>query len=366
MSSVSQGSFVLQPRACVAAMEEYSGPVDVNALAERLGVPVQDIAKLDGNENPYGLSPRVAEALASGEAYQFYYDADQTDLRRWISQYAGLPPEYVLAGNGADELIDLLMKAYLDPGDEVLDFQPSFGMYAFNAQQYDAGVVVVQRDERWEIDVDQALAALTPRTKIVILTSPNNPTGNLLPHDTIRALLASGRLVIVDEAYMEFSNGQTVTPWVPKYDNLVVLRTFSKWAGLAGLRIGYGLLPNAVARHLWKLKPPFNVNQAAVIAVRETLRDREYLMANVRKLIAERERLLVELSKLDFIKPYPSQANFILCEIVGREARALKDALEARGILIRHYSTPRIANCLRISIGRPDQNDLLLRVLRES
>ena len=351
-------------RRCVAEMAEYSGPVDAVQLARRLGLPVEQIAKLDGNENPYGPSPRVPAALGAFRDYNLYPDADQRELREWISAYIGLGPEHIMAGNGADELIDLLMKAYLDPGDSAMDFPPSFGMYAFTAQQYDAAVVQVERDERFELDVERALAALTPRTKVIIATSPNNPTGNRLPPETVTTLLATGRLVIVDEAYMEFSSG-TVVPWVPRHDNLVVLRTFSKWAGLAGLRIGYALLPAAVGSHLWKLKPPFNVNQAAVLAVRESVLDKEYLLANCRRIVAERERLLAELEKIDYLRPYPSEANFILFDVLGRDAVELQLALRERGILVRHYMTPRIKNCLRVSVGTPSQDDVLLAALRE-
>lgn len=351
-------------RRCVAEMEEYSGPQDPEQLARELGIRLEQIVKLDGNENPYGPSPRVRPALAAFDRYQIYPDAEQRDLRRWIGEYAGLDPEYVMAGNGADELIDLLMKAFLDPGDELIDFPPSFGVYAFNAQQYDARVVAIERDERFEIDLERALAAVSPRTKIIILTSPNNPTGNRLAPEAVRALLGTGCLVVVDEAYVEFSDG-SVVDWVPRYENLVVLRTFSKWAALAGLRIGYALLPPGVARHLWKLKPPFNINQAAVVAVRESLADRQYLLSNCREIVAERERLLRELPRAGYLKPYPSEANFILCDVLGRDARELRDALRQRGILVRHYATQRLRNCVRITVGTPDDHDALLAALRE-
>jgi histidinol-phosphate aminotransferase len=350
-------------RRCVAEMVEYAGPEDAEQLAERLGLPLEQIVKLDGNENPYGPTPKLGPALAGFGFYQYYYDPNQTELRRWISQYVGLPPEHIMAGNGADEMIDLLLRAFLDPGDELMDFPPSFGMYSYNTQHYDARVVVVERDGRFEIEPERALAALTPRTKIIMLTSPNNPTGNRLPTATVEALLQSGRLVVVDEAYAEFSSG-TVMPLVPRYENLVVLRTFSKWAALAGLRLGYALLPIGVARHLWKLKPPFNINQAAVIAARESIQDRAYLLENCARIVAERERLLAELPKLGYLKPYSSEANFILCDVLGRDALELKLALREQGILLRHYRTPRLRNCIRISVGTPPQSEALLSALR--
>jgi histidinol-phosphate aminotransferase len=354
----------VEVRSCVADLAEYSGPEDAAQLARRLGLPIDRIVKLDANENPYGPSPRVKAALHEFNGYHLYPDAEQREVRDWIGDYIGLPPEYVMAGNGADELIDLLMRAYLDPGDELVDFPPSFGMYSFNAHQYDARVTKVERDDRFEIDPALAAAAISPKTKIVMLTSPNNPTGNRLPMETVRDLLGTGRLIVVDEAYAEFSTGSFVE-WVPGHDNLVVLRTFSKWAGLAGLRIGYILLPPAVSRHLWKLKPPFNINQAAIVAVRESLLDREYLMGNCRKIVAERERLFTELSEISWLTPYPSEANFVLCDVLDRDAFELRGTLEERGILVRHYNTPRLNNCIRVTVGTPEQDDALLTELRQ-
>ena len=357
-------------RASVARIASYAGPEDPGQLAERLGRPVDSIVKLDANENPFGPSPLVTEALSQYSTYHVYPDAAQREARRALSDYVGLPPEHLMLGNGADELIDLLMRAYLDPGDVVLDFPPSFGMYAFNAQLQDARVVEVPRDERFDVRVEDALAALTPRTKLILLTSPNNPTGNVMPTAAVRRLLKTGYLVVLDEAYAEFAaiDGQgfeSMIGQVRDHSNLVVLRTFSKWAGLAGLRIGYAVLPLGVAEHLWKLKPPFNTNVAALSALRESLADRDYLMDNVRRVVAERDRLLRDLAAIPILRPYPSRSNFILCDVVGIDARDLRQQLADRGILVRHYSTPRLRSSLRISVGRPEQNDVLLEGLHD-
>jgi histidinol-phosphate aminotransferase len=357
-------------RRCVEEITEYFGPEDPAALAERTGKPLVSIIKLDANENPYGPSPLVTEALSQFQTYHVYPDAEQRVGRALVADYVGVPPEQIMLGNGADELIDLLMRAFLDPGDEVIDFPPSFGMYAFNAQLQDARVIEVQRRADFSVPVDAALAAVTPRTKLILLTTPNNPTGTVIDPADVRRLLATGHVVVLDEAYAEFAaaDGQgfeSMVQEVSSYPNLVVLRTFSKWAGLAGLRIGYAVLPLGIAAHLWKLKPPFNVNVAAVAAIRESLADREYLMGTVRRIVEQRERLLRELAELPILRPYPTRSNFILCDVVGMDARELRAGLVERGILIRHYNTPRLRNALRISVGRPDQNDILLDALRE-
>ncbi|MDP8922439.1 MAG: histidinol-phosphate transaminase [Chloroflexota bacterium] len=357
-------------RRCVADLEAYSPPADPAALAERLGRPVESIVKLDANENPFGPSPLVQERLSQYSTYHVYPDAAQREGRTALADYAGVPAEHLMLGNGADELIDLLMRAYIEPGDEVLDFPPSFGMYAFNARLCDARVVEVPRDDAFAIDVDAALAAITPRTKLILLTSPNNPTGTVMPTADVRRLLGAGPLVVLDEAYAEFAqvDGQGYESMIREvltYPNLVVLRTFSKWAGLAGLRIGYAALPSGVAEHLWKIKPPFNANVAAIAAMIESLREREHLMGTVRKIVAERDRLLRELPGTRILRPHPTRANFILCNVIGMDARELHDRLADRGILVRHYGTPLLRDKLRISVGRPDQNDILLATLRD-
>ena len=355
-------------RRAIADIKEYFGPDDPEHLAKRLGRPVESIIKLDANENPYGASPLVQEMLSTFTGYSIYPDAAQRAARSALAEYAGVPAESLILGNGADELIDLLMRAYLDPGDELIDFPPSFAMYAFNAQLQDARVVSVPRNDQFQIDVDAALRAITPRTKLILLTSPNNPTGTVMPSADVRRILESGYLVVLDEAYFEFADAdgqgfETMIGEVANYPNLVVLRTFSKWAGLAGLRIGYGVFPNEVSEHLWKLKPPFNVNVAALVAMRAALEDRDHLLSTVKRIVAERERLLAEFPKTRLLRPYPTRSNFILSEINGMDGRALTDRLANEGILVRYYNTPRLRNCVRISVGRPEQNDVLLVTL---
>lgn len=355
-------------RQCIAEISPYSPPDDPEYLAKRLGRPVESMIKLDANENPFGASPLVQEVLGTYQTFNIYPDADQRTARSLVSEYAGVPPENIILGNGADELIDLLMRAYLDPGDELIDFPPSFAMYAFNAQHQAAKVVSVPRDEQFNVDVDAALAAITPRTKLILLTSPNNPTGTVMPTADVRRILDSGYLTILDEAYFEFADAdgqgfETMIQEILDYPNLVVLRTFSKWSGLAGLRIGYGAFPREVAGHLWKLKPPFNVNVAALAALRASLEDREYLMGSVRQIIQQRDRLLVDLPKTRILTPWPTRANFMLCAVNGMGGLELRDRLADEGILVRHYNTDRLRGCIRISVGRPDQNDILLETL---
>lgn len=204
----------------------------------------------------------------------------------------------------------------------------------------------------------------SPSPKLLFLTSPNNPTGNWLDDDDLRRLLELPLMVVLDEAYVEFADHPSRASWVLEHDNLIILRTFSKAAGIAGLRLGYGIVPGWLMAHLWKFKQPYNVNVAASVAGIASLRHVEQIMDVVGKIKRERQRLFAGLQSLPYLTPHPSQSNFILCDVVGRNAKDLKLALEKQGILVRHYSKPGLQNCIRISVGRPEQTDRLMEVMK--
>jgi histidinol-phosphate aminotransferase len=335
------------------------------ALSERLGLPMDRIVKLDANENPYGPSPRALDALAHYPYYAIYPDPDQTPLRRALSRYIGQPVERIICGNGSDEIIDLLMRLFITTGDAVVESPPTFGMYSFNTGVVGGNIVQVPRNDDFSIDIEAIAEAVeTSHAKLLFLPSPNNPDGSIVPRADIERLVELPAMVVIDEAYAEFS-GQSVADLVGQVPNLVVLRTFSKWAGLAGLRIGYGLVPQAIIQHLWKIKPPYNINMAANAAAIASLEDLDYLMSNVERIIAERARLFGALQALPGLQPFSSEANFILVRVRDGRAKELKMSLEQRGILIRHYSKPGLQDCIRISVGTPEQNDQVLTALRE-
>jgi len=349
----------------IEALEPYTPIVPFEALSERLGIPPERLVKLDANENPYGPSPRAIEALARYPYYAIYPDPDQTPMRRALSTYTGQPIERILCGNGSDELIDLLMRAFITPGDAVVESPPTFGMYSFNTGVVAGRNIRVPRGPGFEVDVERvAEAVMRERAKLIFLPSPNNPDGSLLPRGAVERLLELPAVLVVDEAYAEFS-GESVLDMVGEAPNLVVLRTFSKWAGLAGLRIGYGVIPEPIIRHLWKIKPAYNINMAAQAAAIASLEDVEYLMANVRRIVDERERVYGALQAMEGLQPYPSRANFMLVRVMDVDARELKLALERQGILVRYFDKPGLRDCIRASIGTPEQNDRLLSALLE-
>lgn len=336
---------------------------DIQSLPDYVPVPPPDPArvnKLDSNENPFGPSPLVAEALAAGR-WAYYPDAEP--LRTDLAAYAGAPREQILVSNGSDEMLDLIVRAMIVPGETVVDCPPCFEMYSFYTRRAHGKVVSVERRADWTVDVEGVRRAQAEsQAKIIFLASPNNPTGDLLPPDDLERLLGLEALVVVDEAYAEFA-GESVVPRLSRHENLAVVRTFSKWAGLAGLRVGYGVLPLWLAAAVRRVKSPFNANSAGLAAARATLADLPDVQANVAILRAERDRMFVAFSRIPYLEPVPSRANFILCRVVGREARAVRMALAEGGYMVRGHEAPRLRDYLRITIGRPEQNDGLLEAL---
>ena len=323
------------------------------------------IIKLDANENPYGCSPKVLKALSDFRTWNIYPDADQTRLRDMLAKYTGASSERIVAGNGSDEVLDQTLRLFLEPGDEVINCVPAFDMYRLSTLINQGKIVEVPRDDEFAINIDAIRAAITSKTKLIILANPNAPTGIPSSREQLIGLAETGTPLLVDEAYYEFY-GQTVVDLLNKYDNLMILRTFSKWAGLAGLRIGYGIFPSKIAGYLMRIKPPYNVNSAAMTAAIETLKDLDYLMKNVKKIIAERDRFSKELEKFTWLKPIPSQANFILCQVLRGNAREIQQKLQSKGIIIRCIDQPpRLPNCLRIGVGKPEETNILLSELQK-
>jgi histidinol-phosphate aminotransferase len=351
----------------VATMEPYTPILPFDVVSEQLGHAPEDIIKLDANENPYGPSPKVGQALASMPYAHIYPDPESRHLRRGLADYTRMPMDHLLAGLGADELIDLVMRLFIQPGDAIVNCPPTFGMYRFDAGVNGANLLSIPRRADFSLDIEPIVTAVAdePRVKLLFVASPNNPDGSLLSDDDLLRLLDLPLVVVLDEAYVEFAGLEhSRIRWVLEHDNLIVLRTFSKWAGLAGLRLGYGAFPLEIIQHLWKIKQPYNVPVSGQIAGLASLADLEHLQANVAHIVAERGRLAEALSEIPYLRSYPSQANFILCRVVGRDAHALKQDLARRGILIRYYNSPRLTDHVRFSVGTPDQTDRLIAELK--
>lgn len=350
-------------------MEPYTPIVPFEVLSRQLGRRPEEIIKLDANENPYGPAPAALEALKNGRFFHIYPDPEATELREALGGYLQLNPEMLLAGMGADELIDLVLRVVLKPQDKVIDSPPSFGMYPFSTYVNSGQYLTVPRRPDFSMDIDaiEALVHGDPSVKIVFVCSPNNPDGSVIQEESLKRLLDLPVLVVLDEAYVEFA-ALTGTPsrisWVAERENLCVLRTFSKLAGLAGLRVGYGAFPDWLLPHLKKIKQPYNVNVAADLAARGALSDPAWLERTAAALAAERDRMMAALAQIPYLTPLPSQSNFVLCRVQDRSAGDLKLKLQNEfGILVRFYEKPNLKNYIRISAGKPEDTDRLMMAL---
>lgn len=380
MSTNFNPSNLLRPE--VLDLEEYTPIQPFEVLSRRLGIPAEKIVKLDANENPYGPLPVVAEALAEYPFYHIYPDPQQTELREALSRFVGVPAAHILPTHGADEMLDYLCRLFLRPGDAIINCPPTFGMYSFDAGLAGGKTIEIWRKAGYAVDVEEIEKTVagggwrvagdsqsplashpSPQAKLLFLTSPNNPSGNWLTDEELQRLLALPVMVVLDEAYVEFADHPSRADWVLRHENLVILRTFSKAAGIAGLRLGYGICPTWLMEQLWKFKQPYNVNVAAAVAGLASLQHVDQIMDVVGKLKQERNRLFAALQTVPYLHPYPTQANFILCDVVGRDAKQLKLSLEREGVLVRHYNKTGLQNCIRISVGRPEQTDRLMQVL---
>jgi len=348
----------------LAAFGGYSAATSPETLEGKVEVPMENIIKLDANENPYGCSPRVNQALANYSYFNIYPDDGQELLRKSLRKYAGVEAKHIVAGSGSNQLIDLLLRLLVSKGDEVINCVPTFGLYSFSTELCGGTLIEVPRDDDFDVNIGAVKSAITEKTKVICLANPNNPSGTLTSREDILELLSTGIPLLIDEAYYEFSR-QTVVPLVGQYQNLMVLRTFSKWAGLAGLRVGYGMFPPRIAEYLLRIKIPYNVNVAALVAVQESLKDIDYLMTSVDAIITERGRLFEELKKIKWLKPLPSQSNFILCSVLKGKASQLHQKLQDKGILVRYFDQPLLRDFIRISVGKPEHTDALVKALRE-
>ena len=343
--------------------ETYATAISPDEMAARAGVSPEMIVRVNQNENPFGAAPEIAAALTDLPLH-LYPDPNQVKIREALAEYTGHPAEQILAGAGADEMIDLLMRLFVAPGDRVLDCKPTFGMYHFCARVADAEVVSVQRDDAFEVDVDAIAREADGRTKIVFLASPNNPTGNILPEEQARALLELGFVIVVDETYFEFS-GQTLAHLIPEHENLVVLRSFSKWAGIAGLRVGYMIAGTEIVSRLMDIKNPYNVNIAAEAALLATMEHRDKLMHKVKVLLEQRRRMEKAFDAMDGVSYAPSHANFLLTRFDNHLAADLFESLVKKGVFVRPFPDERLSHHLRISVGTPDETTRVLDVLSE-
>lgn len=343
----------------------YEAGKPLEALAQELGV--RELVRLSANESPLGPSPRVVEVIArEAVRVHLYPDGSATELRAALARRLGVGAEQIVAGNGADELLALVAWAAFEPGDEVVIPQPSFEPYT-TVVALAGATAVASPLAKYETDLDDMRRRVTPRTKAVILCSPHNPATTIVRRAPLEAFLTAlgpdPPLTILDEAYRDFCDDPDYPDGVAllaRYPRLIVLRTFSKIAALAGLRVGYAVASEEAIDRLNRARAPYNVNRLAQAAAVAALDDREHWERTRRLVLEERAFMTRELSRRGYALP-PSQANFLLVQV--EDATAVHDALLRAGILVRDGADVGFPGHLRFSIGTRAANTRLLDVL---
>ena len=312
---------------------------------------------LDANENSLG-SPLL-------KWYNRYPDPHQQALKEKLSHIKGIDPAHIFLGNGSDEAIDILYRAFCEPGrHNVIVCPPTYGMYEVSAHINDVAVRKVPLTEVFQLDLEALEAAVDADTRIIWICSPNNPTGNSLDRGDIEMILNNfDGIVVVDEAYINFSRHRSFIPDLADYPNLVILQTLSKAWGLAALRVGMSFASADIIGIMNRIKPPYNINEAAQQLASEALEEVEQVNEMIRILVAERDRLAAALKQHPLVQHvYPSDANFLLVKVNG--GRKVYDFLLTQGIVVRDRSTtPGCADCIRITVGTPMENEILLKAL---
>lgn len=347
-------------RPAVRAMQPYEWEISSEALAAELGLPLEEILRFDTNTSPYPpavASDLVATALA---AINEYPDATYAPLVRAITAYTGRAAESIVVGAGADELLDMLAKVFLEPGDTAVSTAPTYSMYGVVTATMGGRLVAVRDRADFGLDLD-ALVAAAREAKLVWLCHPNNPTGHARPVEDIAALASAVRCpVVVDEAYYEF-HGTTAATLIAGRPNVVVVRTLSKAFGLAGARVGYALAAPEMAGWLNRVRPPNSVGSLSIALAAAALRDAAGMRQRVTTILAHREELAASLRDLG-LHVFPSAANFVLVRVP--EARAVAQQLMRLGIVVRDVSSrPGVEGCLRITARTPEHNARLLAAL---
>jgi len=330
--------------------------------------------KLNANENPYGLPGEIIEEIlrkAKGLEYSRYPNANSVKLSEMISSALCLDTKNIVIGNGSDEIIDYLIKAFSEKGRRIISPAPSFAMYKIYSLINDTNFIEVPLDQNdFSLNEDRVLEeAKRADSSIVFIAYPNTPTGNYFAEDKILKIIKeSGCLVIVDEAYYEFG-GKTFVPLLSRYKNLAILRTFSKAFSIASLRVGYLLANPEIIQEVRKVKSPFNVNSFSQLAAQVVFENKDILKDSMKKVIEEREKLIIRINEIPPFKAYPSQTNFVLVEVGSKgNSDLVYNNLLKQGILVQTIYDPAFSSSryfLRITVGNKEENDILIKGVKD-
>lgn len=353
----------------IRSLGGYRAGENLGRAALRSKVKPSEILKLNSNENffvPRGTLTRLLREVVEEVDLRIYPQEEEGEIREALGKYLGVPSQCVVMESGSDPLIAFISNLLLERGDEVLSVKPTFGIYKHVVDLRGAGYLSVPLRENFSMDVEEILAKVTPRTKLFFLCSPNNPTANQFKKGEIQSLIEEfSGLVIIDEAYGEFADYTTV-PLVEKFENLMVLRTFSKTFGLAGLRLGYAVANPELATTLSeKAQLPYPVSSIALRTGLKLLANIEVVKDAIKRLKRERGRLVRELNAIRGVTAFNSQANFVLFQ-TEKESDEIYQALLDQGVLVRNLGRVlHLERCLRTTVGLPEMNEKTLAVLKQ-
>lgn len=363
----------MKARKIVDEMDSYVPGRSQDEIASDFNLRKEDIIKLGSNENPWGPSPKAMKAIEDEiKSINRYPESQLKELVSEIAKYAGVKDsQVIIGGDGADEIIDVLAKTFIDEGDEFIVPLPSYMYYEYLLQQYGAKPVYAKWNlEKNELDVDSIFDAITDRTKMMFLCSPNNPTGTLIDKEVLIDIASKNPeiLIVIDEAYFEYSE-VTNRDLINEFDNIFIIRTMSKVLGLAGMRIGYGLACEEIIEYMHRIKPVFSLTRLSFVAALNTFRDTEYIEDSIKKGIESRQYLYDEVSKIDGLHVFPSKSNFMLIDVrkTGFTASELALELMKKGIIVRDCTSFKGLDeyWIRISICTLEEDKKFIEILKE-
>ena len=352
----------------IRAIAPYQGGKPIAELAREMGLNEVDIVKLASNENPLGISPKAQMAIDEAvHDIARYPDGNSFTLRKAVSEKFGVAQSQIVFGNGSNDILELVARAYLQAGDEAIYSQHAFAVYPLVTQAVGATGIVVPA-KNYAHDLDGFLKAITPKTNLIFIANPNNPTGTLINKDALRAFIhavPTNVLIVLDEAYDEYLNAESKSEaiaWLAEFDNLIISHTFSKAYGLAGLRIGFGLMHADVADTLNRVRQPFNVNSIAQAAAVASLADEDFVARSYALNQAGMAQITQGFNNLG-LKYIPSYANFVSFKVAN--AAQVNQQLLQNGVIVRPIANYEMPEYLRVSIGLFSENARFLTVLEE-
>jgi histidinol-phosphate aminotransferase len=349
-------------------IEEYLPKYTLETVAKQLGINEEEIIRLDKNENLFlsksffsGILKELAEELDP----RFYPQTEQLTLTHKLAEYLDVPSASIILGNGSDELIETIVRVFLGSDKEAISITPTFSMYRLIVNNQRSTCIDSSLKTDFSLDVGNLLSKASSITRLCFICSPNNPTGNQFKFEAIKEVIDQFQgIVIIDEAYVEYAP-YSVGEMINEYENLIVLRTFSKAFGLAGLRIGYGLAHPKLTSALKKLHLPFNINTFSLHLASKLLDKTKIVHTAITRLKTERSRFYTKLTKIPGVTVFPSNANFLLFT-TEKDITSLGDKLLNHGILVRNIDNiPHLGRCLRVTVGLPEMNDKFLKILTE-